>query len=132
MDEFLLVFLGVDTDQLKEDSSILKAWHKNLQKMSDSGSDFAKQATEHWETLQNDFDRWVRNADKQLENFQEDFKDIFDFDNDDEGQEKKEKENRQHLKSLAQTIICPNCGSQYPKEKKYTFCTKCRAELPVQ
>ena len=30
LDEFLLVFLGVNTDQLKEDSSILNAWHKNL------------------------------------------------------------------------------------------------------
>ncbi|HKG31919.1 MAG TPA: DUF6519 domain-containing protein, partial [Nitrososphaeraceae archaeon] len=132
LDEFLLVFLGVDTDQLKEDSSILKAWHKNLQKMSDSGSDLSKQATEHWETLQNDFDRWVRNTDKQLKNFQEDFEDIFDFENDEERHEKKEIENRQLLKPLAQTIKCPNCGNLYPKEKKYTFCTKCRAELPVQ
>jgi hypothetical protein len=101
--------------------------------MSDSGPDLAKQAGERWGTLQNDFDRWVRNADKQLKNFQEDAENIFDFENDDKGQEKKEKENRQELqKPLAQTIKCPSCGSLYPKEKKYTFCTRCRTELPVQ
>jgi hypothetical protein len=133
LDEIFLVFFGVDSDQLKQDSSILNAWHKNLQKMSDSGPDLAKQAGERWGTLQNDFDRWVRNADKQLKNFQEDAENIFDFENDDEGQEKKEKGNRQELlKPLAQTIKCPSCGSLYPKENKYTFCTKCRAELPVQ
>src|SRR5215218_8515923 len=101
--------------------------------MSDSVPDLAKRATEHWERLQNNLDSLVRNADKQLKNFQEDAENIFDFENDDEGQEKKEKGNRQELlKPLAQTIKCPSCGSLYPKENKYTFCTKCRAELPVQ
>ncbi len=52
---------------------------QELTKMSDSGPDLAKQAKEHWETLQNDFDRWVRNVDKQLEKFQEDFDEIFDL-----------------------------------------------------
>ena len=132
LDEFLLVFLGVDTDQLKEDSSILNSWHKNLRKMSDSGPDLAEKAMESYETVQKDFDRWVRNVDKQLKDVHKNFEGIFDFDNDDEGHEKKEKANRQPLRPLAQTIKCPRCDTPYPKENKYTFCTKCGAELPVQ
>jgi hypothetical protein len=83
--------------------------------MSDSVPDLAKRATEHWERLQNNLDSLVRNADKQLKNFQEDLEHIFDFENDDEGQEKKEEVSRQSLKPLAQTVKCPSCGSLYPK-----------------
>jgi Family of unknown function (DUF6519) len=128
LDEILRVIFGVDTDELKEDNSILDAWYKKyLRNLSDSGSDLERQAREHIHTLQNDFDRRVRKFVKQMRNFQEDVEEVFDFDE----EKKEEQEARDPPKSFAQMINCPNCGQSYPKGK-YTFCTKCSAKLPIE
>jgi rRNA maturation endonuclease Nob1 len=140
LDEILRVIFGVDTDQLKDDNSVLEAWYKNnLRKLSESGPDLAKVAKEHWDTLQNDFDRWVRNVDKQVKNLQEDLEEALDFE-EEEKEEKKEKgeekekeeeeEGREFSTPSAQTVNCVQCGRSFPK-RKYTYCTNCGTLLPT-
>jgi len=130
LDEILRVIFGVDTDELKQDSSILDAWYKkNLRNLSDSGSDLARQAREHWDTLQSDWDRWVRKADKEMKDFQEGFEEAFDFEEEEKKVEEKE-ESRELSRPSAQTVNCPGCGRTFPKGK-YTFCTNCGTVLPT-
>jgi hypothetical protein len=133
LDDILRTLFGVDTDQLKQDKSVLDAWwHKNLEKVSESGGDLAQQAEQHWYTLQEEMDKWVRKSDKQLKTFQKDVEKALYFE-DEEGEEKKKKgESKQLLMPSAQTVKCPSCGHPNPKEKKYAFCTKCGTELPIQ
>ena len=79
--KFLYVIFGVNSDQLKDDSSILDAWYKKyLRNLSDSGPDLTVEARKHWDRLQKDFDKWVRNVDKQVEDFQGQLEEAFDFD----------------------------------------------------
>ena len=132
LDEILRVIFGVDTDQLKEDSSVLDAWYKkDLQNLSRAGPDLARQAKEHWEALQNDWDRFARNIDKQVNDFQEDLEEVFDNKEEDENAVAGAVEARELPKPVAQTVNCPSCGQSYPKGK-YTFCTKCRTKLPIE
>jgi hypothetical protein len=133
LDEIFHVIFGVNTDQLRDDNSILDAWYKKyLRNLTDSGPDLSKQAREHWDTLQNDFDRWARNVDKHLEDFQGELEDVFDFREEDrDEQEAAVAAPASDLpKPSAQTVNCPNCGRSYPKGK-YTFCTNCGTNLPV-
>lgn len=134
IDEVFRVIFGVDTDQLKLDNSVLDAWHKKtLQNLSSAGPDLALQAKKRMDELQRDWDRFVRRADQQVKDFQENVEKALDIEEDNEEEaEKREKEREgAPVQDFYQEINCPNCGQSFPKGK-YSFCTKCGNELPVE
>ncbi|MDQ3903704.1 MAG: zinc ribbon domain-containing protein, partial [Thermoproteota archaeon] len=134
LDEVFKVLFGVDTDQLKEDSSILDAWHKNLEKWTGSGPGLSGQAREQLQTLQHDWDRFVRKVDKQVEDFERDVDEFFgveDEENENKNQLEEEEESREPVRPFGQTVSCPNCGESFRKGV-YAFCTKCGTSLPVE
>jgi len=115
MDEVFKVIFGVDTDQLKEDTRILDAWHKNLEKWTGPDLGLAGQARERLESLQHDWDRFVRNVDKQVEDFETDVEEFFGVEQQGEGETKE--------------VSCTKCGESFPKGE-YSFCTNCGTKLP--